>query len=69
MELNFAAMAKYSVYFQQGVIYTVLLSFFTVIFGFVLALVLAMMRIAKPGKSLLSKNSCAHHELYFHCLH
>lgn len=39
MSLNFAAMEKYAIYFQQGVLYTVVLSFFTVAFGFVIALV------------------------------
>lgn len=47
MTFNFAAMAKYSVYFVQGVQYTILLSFFTVLFGFILALVLALLRISK----------------------
>lgn len=58
MGMNLASwqvMARYTVYFQQGVIYTVLLSLLTVVFGFFLALVLAMMRIAKPGRSWLSR--------------
>ncbi len=55
MELNFAAMEKYAIYFQQGVLYTVVLSLFTVAFGFVIALVLALIRIAKPGRGTGSK--------------
>ena len=55
MDLNFARMAKYSLYFQQGVIYTILLSLGTVLFGFILALILALMRIAKPGRSVTSR--------------
>ncbi len=55
MDLNFAALGKYTLYFQQGVVYTILLSLCTVFFGFILALALALMRITKPGKSLLSR--------------
>lgn len=45
--MNLAAMGKYAVYFQNGVLYTVLLSVFAVAFGFILALILAMMRLSK----------------------
>jgi len=46
----FEKMAKvlsYSTAFGQGVIYTILLSFCTVLIGFVLALLLALMRLSK----------------------
>ena len=55
MTFNFAPMLKYALYFRQGVIYTVLLSACTVAIGFVLAMALALMRIAKPGRSAVSK--------------
>jgi His/Glu/Gln/Arg/opine family amino acid ABC transporter permease subunit len=55
MSFDFAPMAKYALYFEHGVIYTVLLSACTVAIGFVLAMILALMRIAKPGRSTLSK--------------
>ena len=55
MTFNFAPMLKYALYFRQGVIYTVLLSACTVAIGFVLAMALALMRIAKPGRSTVSK--------------
>ena len=55
MKFNFGAMAEYALYFRQGVIYTILLSACTVAIGFALALCLALMRIAKPGRSPLSK--------------
>ena len=43
---NFKTVAKYSQLFVQGVIVTVLLSIFTVLIGFVLALILALMRLS-----------------------
>lgn len=57
--MNFAAMSKYAIYFQQGVLYTVLLSVCTVALGFVLAMVLALMRLSKfcPFKFLAGSNS------------
>jgi len=55
MSFNFSTMTKFAVYFERGVIYTVLLSACTVALGFILALALALMRIAKPGRSSLSK--------------
>lgn len=45
--MNFSRMAEYAVYFQQGALYTVLLSICTVVLGFGLALVLALLRISK----------------------
>ncbi len=45
--MNFAVMAKYAVYFRQGVLYTILLSVFAVALGFILALMLALMRLSK----------------------
>lgn len=45
--MNLAAMVPYATYFQQGVIYTVLLSLCTVFFGLLLAIVLAFMRMSK----------------------
>ena len=45
--MNFAVMAKYAVYFERGVLYTVLLSVFAVLFGLILALMLALMRLSK----------------------
>lgn len=43
---NFAVVASYAQMFQEGVVVTVLLSLFTVVIGFVLALVLAVMRMS-----------------------
>ena len=45
--MRFDVMAKYAVYFEHGVIYTVLLSIFAVLFGLILALLLALMRLSK----------------------
>lgn len=45
--MNLAAMVPYATYFQQGVIYTVLLSLCTVFFGLLLAILLAFMRMSK----------------------
>lgn len=42
-----AKMWEYRVAFGQGVLYTVMLSFFTVLFGFILALLLALLRRSK----------------------
>ncbi|MEG1686584.1 MAG: amino acid ABC transporter permease [Angelakisella sp.] len=57
--MNFAAMAPWLVYFQQGVIYTILLSLCTVAIGFVLALLLALMRISNlcPFRFLSKSNN------------
>ena len=55
MTFEFGKMAKYAFYFERGVLYTLLLSACTVAIGFVLALVVALIRISKPGKSTLSK--------------
>ena len=55
MSFEFGKMAKYAFYFERGVLYTLLLSACTVAIGFVLALVVALIRISKPGKSPLSK--------------
>ncbi len=43
---NFAVVAQYADLFKQGVLITVLLSLLTVLFGFILALVLAVMRLS-----------------------
>lgn len=43
---NFAKIVPYIDLFKQGLIVTVLLAFFTVVIGFVLALVLALMRMS-----------------------
>lgn len=45
--MDFSRLADYAVYFQQGTIYTIMLAFFTVALGFVLAMLLALMRISK----------------------
>ncbi len=45
--MNFAPIFEQFVYFKQGVIYTILLSFFTVLFGFILALGLTLLRMSK----------------------
>lgn len=55
MTLNFAKMLPYAGYFGRGMFYTFVLSACTVAIGFVLALVVALIRISKPGKSFLSK--------------
>lgn len=47
MVQNFQTMGKYGLYFQRGVLYTVLLAVFAVALGFVLALILALMRMSK----------------------
>ena len=51
---NFAKIMPYASLFGQGVIVTVLLSIFTVLIGFVLALILALMRMSnvRPFKFL-----------------
>ena len=51
---NFARIAPYAEMFGQGLVITVLLSLFTVIIGFVLGIVLAMMRMSdiRPFRSL-----------------
>ncbi len=43
---NFSKIAPYAQLFRQGLLVTVLLSVFTVLIGFVLALVLALMRMS-----------------------
>ena len=43
---NFATVAKYSSLFAQGLLVTVLLSIFTVLIGFCIALVMALMRLS-----------------------
>ena len=43
---TFEALVPYATMFKEGLIVTVLLAFFTVIIGFVLALVLALMRMS-----------------------
>lgn len=43
---NFSKIAPYAQLFRQGLLVTVLLSFFTVIIGFCLALILALMRMS-----------------------
>ena len=51
---NFSKIVPYAQMFGQGVVVTVLLSLFTVLIGFVLALVLALMRMSnvRPFRSL-----------------
>ena len=44
---GFAKVMEYAVYFKNGVIYTVLLSVFSVVIGFVLALLIALLRLSK----------------------
>ena len=53
---NFEKVLKYWSLFEQGLVCTVLLSFFTVLLGFVLALLLALMRMSKihPLKAISS---------------
>ncbi len=56
---NFSKIIPYAKLFQQGLLVTVLLSVFTVVIGFVIALVLALMRMSnvRPLRSLgLDKN-------------
>ena len=56
---NFPTVFTYWKLFQQGIIVTILLSLFTVMIGFVLALVLALMRMSdfRPLRALgLDKN-------------
>lgn len=55
MSFEFDKMIKYIPYFERGVLYTIVLSACTVAIGFVLALVVALIRISKPGKSAFSK--------------
>lgn len=43
---NFAKVAQYADLFKQGILITILLSALTVLFGFVLALILAVMRLS-----------------------
>ncbi len=43
---NFARVAPYLELFKQGLVVTILLSFFTVVIGFVLGIILAMMRLS-----------------------
>ena len=51
---NFSKIVPYAQMFGQGVVVTILLSLFTVLIGFVLALVLALMRMSnvRPFRSL-----------------
>ena len=51
---NFSKIVPYAQIFGQGVVVTILLSLFTVLIGFVLALVLALMRMSnvRPFRSL-----------------
>lgn len=51
---NFSRIVPYAKLFQQGMIVTVLLALFTVVIGFVLALVLALMRMSnvRPFRAL-----------------
>lgn len=51
---NFSKIIPYAKLFQQGLLVTVLLSVFTVVIGFVIALVLALMRMSnvRPLRSL-----------------
>ena len=51
---NFAKIAPYTQLFIQGILVTVLLSVFTVLIGFCIALVLALMRMSNvcPFRSL-----------------
>ena len=54
MELHFEKMLKYAPYFEKGMFYTIVLSAFSVAIGFALALVVALIRLSKPGKSTFS---------------
>ena len=51
---NFSKIAPYAQLFWQGLLVTVLLSLFTVVIGFVLALILALMRMSnvRPFRAL-----------------
>lgn len=51
---NFGKIAPYAELFRQGIIVTVLLSVFTVVIGFAIALLLALMRMSnvRPFRSL-----------------
>ena len=51
---NFSKIVPYAQMFEQGVVVTILLSLFSVLIGFVLALVLALMRMSnvRPFRSL-----------------
>lgn len=51
---NFGKIAPYAQLFRQGLLVTVLLSLFTVAIGFVLALILALMRMSniRPFRAL-----------------
>ncbi len=51
---NFGKIAPYAQLFRQGLLVTVLLSMFTVAIGFVLALILALMRMSniRPFRAL-----------------
>ena len=55
---NFAKIAPYAQLFWQGLLVTVLLSLFTVVIGFVLALILALMRMSgfRPFRALAVKS-------------
>ena len=43
---NFAKVVPYATMFRDGLVVTILLSVFTVLIGFVLALILALMRMS-----------------------
>lgn len=45
--MDFSFLSKYYWFFINGVKYTVILAFFTVIFGFVLGLILSLLRLSK----------------------
>ena len=51
---NFSKIIPYAQLFRQGMLVTILLSLFTVIIGFCIALVLALMRMSnvRPFRSL-----------------
>ena len=64
---NFPKLLPYAQLFWQGILVTVLLSIFTVVIGFVLALILALMRLSNfcPLRFLaLDKNG--HRKQYYH---
>ncbi|WP_392486418.1 amino acid ABC transporter permease [Haloimpatiens sp. FM7315] len=44
--MDFSFLSKYYLFFLQGVKYTIILALFTVIFGFILGLVLSIMRLS-----------------------
>ena len=56
---NFGKIAPYAQLFRQGLLVTVLLSLFTVAIGFVLALLLALMRMSniRPFRGLAVKRN------------